>query len=777
MKKHFLILFSFFLLVLPLVQALPLATNGVAASEILVDADAHPAVRYAAEEFQHWVEQISGARLAIVTAPGSASHRILFADATTSAHFKPFQAQFADDLQRLQGKDGFAIRPVSASQVALFATCPRGVLNGAFRVLYKNSDIIWARPHPGFGTIFSHNPNLALRWVDYRDIPVFRMRGWQFNSAPKHDSNTLWQIRNGSNWINHLAYAEDLLKYGTFFEFGGGHNLVSLYMKESKYFAKHPEFYPLKDGKRLRPKDYRHNTQLCFSNQECYAAFEQELAHYVNANPNYDTYRVLIEDNYLLCECDACRQPIQADDGSMVNFGDKDFYSTQFFIWLNRLARWMKREHPSKKLATYAYFFTETPPRVKVEDNINVILCAIYKDSRASLENRRNIESDDRFLGWAKISNRIIWRDYYGLYQAYPRPMDIVALADLRYLHDNGCDQTYTEMIRDSNDPESVGDNSWSLQAMYFWVMTEGNWNPFQDAKLLRREYLERTYGQAADDMQEFFAITEKEWFDSPVRSRYNDRAQGCWRSYIANRGRAEECQAALQRAATKPMHPNARKMLTSIQTVVDAQLANCKPYGLEAPRTASAPEFLPKFDGGGWEKITASDKFLERSGAAPIMATDVKVMYDDDNLYIGVRCHDKNIKLAKTAPAGTERDTWLEVDKFEVFLSGRDDNLRTTYYQIVADINGNIYDAHKLDRTWNGDFTVKTTRDDSGWSLLFTVPFKTLNMTKAIAAEKGMKTAFLRYRCEGNIRAETLFWHGSSPHNMDDFGFLKLLP
>lgn len=776
MTKRLTVCFVGLLLTLPLLGGIPLARQGSAAAEILIDADAHPAVQYAAAEFQHWVEEISGAKLPIVTAPGGAAHRLLFADATTSAHFRALASSYDDDIARLQGKDGYAIRN-DGSHAVVFAACPRGVLNGAYRVLYKNSDIIWARPHPGYGAVFSRNPDLELRWADYRDIPSFRMRGWQFNSAPKHDSNTLWQIRNGSNWINHLTYDQDLLKYGTFFEYGGGHNLVGLYMPEAKYFEKHPEFYPWKDGQRLRPGDYRHRTQLCFSNPECYAAFEKEFASHVAANPDYDTYRVLIEDNYLLCECEACQQPVPAADGGMVAFGDKDFYSTQFFVWLNKLARWLRLEHPGKNLATYAYFFTEVPPRVKVEDNINVILCAIYKDSRASLENRKNIESDDRFLGWAKISNRIIWRDYYGLYEAYPRPMDIVCLADLRYLHDRGCDQTYTEMIRDADVADAPGDNSWSLNAMYFWVMTEGNWNPFQDVKELRRDYLERTFGPAAADVGEFYAITERGWFASNAKSRYNDRSQACWRSGVVNLGQAEACQAALARAAAKAVHPNARKMLASMRATVDAQLASCQPFGYAAVRAATRPALVARLDGGGWEKAAASDQFLERSSAAPIMATTVKVLYDHDNLYIGARCEDKTMARTSSAPAGSPRDVWREVDKFEIFLTGRDSGNAPTYYQIAVDMNGNIYDARQFDKTWNGDVDVQTAKDQDGWSALVTVPFKTLNMTPALALEKGLKTLFLRYRYVDKIKAETLFWHGGGAHNPDDFGDLKLQP
>ena len=91
--------------------------------------------------------------------------------------------------------------------------------------------------------------------------------------------------------------------------------------------------------------------------------------------------------------------------------------------------------------------------------------------------------------------------------------------------------------------------------------------------------------------------------------------------------------------------------------------------------------------------------------------------------------------------------------------------------------MNGNIYDARQFDKTWNGDVDVQTAKDQDGWSALVTVPFKTLNMTPALALEKGLKTLFLRYRYVDKIKAETLFWHGGGAHNPDDFGDLKLQP
>src|SRR5512137_1273478 len=55
-----------------------------------------------------------------------------------------------------------------------------------------------------------------------------------------------------------------------------------------------------------------------------------------------------------------------------------------------------------------------------------------------------------------------------------------------------------------------------------------------------------------------------------------------------------------------------------------------------------------PAIDGKGddpcWEKVEWGGQFVQtdpRGGEAPTEATEFKVMYDDKNLYVLIRCHD----------------------------------------------------------------------------------------------------------------------------------------
>ena len=124
--------------------ALPLASNGKPAAEIVLPANADVVLKFAAQELQFWIQRISGAQLPLVNVESSGKKQIVL---------DPSSAKFPADAAKFKGNDGYSVRQ-KGDKVYLNAGCSKGVLNGVFRMLYKNSDIIWARPNPEFGTVF-----------------------------------------------------------------------------------------------------------------------------------------------------------------------------------------------------------------------------------------------------------------------------------------------------------------------------------------------------------------------------------------------------------------------------------------------------------------------------------------------------------------------------------------------------------------------------------------------------------------------------------------------
>lgn len=734
-----------------------LADNGKAVAEIVVAPEASATEKFAADELQLWVEKISGAKLPILDRPGAAAARIVLGCPP---------GKYPADLEKLKGNDGYAVR-AEGRNLYLFASCPKGVLNGVYRLLFKNTDIIWARPNQKFGTVYSANPNLELAQTDYLDVPAFTLRGWfmLYHNPALDEATELWEVRNCCNWNEGRVpkkWEARWRKFGFIPEFGGGHNIVGLYITEKKYFDKKPEFFIMKKGQRVRPSAFQYLTQLCFSNKELPGTLVKELEAQIQANPHYETYRVMIEDNYNSCECPECLKPIVLPDGSVVKPEDVDFRSTQFFLWLNQIAEPIYAKHPDKKILTFAYFFTETPPRVKLAPNIYISYCPINKDSKQPLDGKSNKEWNDKFLGWTKVTNKLTWREYYGWSGIFPRPMDEVAAADLRYIAGFGVNRVYSENFPDA----AAYSATWDANAMHNWVMTELFWNPAQDVGKLRSEFLKRVYGPGAGDVAEFYRLIRESWFSQPSKSLWDDSASAHWFAYVARKGLEKPCRDALATADKLVVSPNGKWALAAVRAQFEGKMADAKNFKLNAKLTKAPPAFDPDFNTGDWAGVQPVETFYGQT-AQPKEKTMVKMLYDDHNLYFGVKCFDKAPGTLYAKPAGQKRG-WPVGDKVELRLAV--DGVGANH-QLAYDINGNslaaVYVAGKASE-WKGAFQIKTRLLPDGWSSMVTVPFAALGFEPG----KGetLSGMFVRYWNHGSANPENSSSFGVTPVSAADF-------
>ena len=626
--------------------ALVCAKNGTPAAEIVIPEKADQTVEAAAEELKLWIGKISGAQLPIVRQEKPGKAPIVL---------DPASKNFPADKAKFKGNDGFSVREKDG-KVYLNAGCPKGVLNGVFRMLYRNSDIIWARPDEEIGTVFTPNPDLTLTQTDFIDIPVFKLRGWQMSRKNQAASN-FWQMRNGTNWCTVGPDKRPLLrKYGYTLEYGGGHNIVSRYMPEKKYFQTHPEFYPLQDGKRMRPHAFKNLVQLCFTNREMTETFIKEVDAHIKANPNFDTYRIMIEDNQNLCACPECLKPITLPDGTVVDKKDPAFRSTQFFLFFNQIARHVKKNYPGKCLQTYAYFFTVTPPKCPVESNIYISFCPISRNSKHPLTAPESQTTMRRFQGWIKLTKNLVWREYFGLCGDFPRPIDAVAIPDWKYINQFGVDRTYSEMRGDFQNTGEPG-STWDVNAVYFWAITQGCWDPNRDIKELRREFFQRVYGKAAADVEEFYRLIEEQWNRIPGHSTYRNPPNVEWKKYVVTTGIVPKCRAALEQAQAKVDKPNGKTMLERLRKTFEFYAAMQLSHEITAYRTDGAPEFDPKFASGAWAECPPSDQFFWNSSNKPHPdPTELRLLYDRKNLYVGLRCSVKNVRKCATVSMSTAK-------------------------------------------------------------------------------------------------------------------------
>jgi Domain of unknown function (DUF5916)/Carbohydrate family 9 binding domain-like len=145
------------------------------------------------------------------------------------------------------------------------------------------------------------------------------------------------------------------------------------------------------------------------------------------------------------------------------------------------------------------------------------------------------------------------------------------------------------------------------------------------------------------------------------------------------------------------------------------------------------------------WQRAEPANHFVQwnpHPGVAASDDTDVRILYDDHNLYIGARCWDSDI--AHVTVNGLERDFASgNQDGFGIFFDSLHDGQSGFYFATNPvgahhDFQSSGDDtARNVD--WEGVWDVKVTIDDSGWTAEFVIPFKTLRFSSAANQEWGL--------------------------------------
>ncbi len=135
------------------------------------------------------------------------------------------------------------------------------------------------------------------------------------------------------------------------------------------------------------------------------------------------------------------------------------------------------------------------------------------------------------------------------------------------------------------------------------------------------------------------------------------------------------------------------------------------------------------------WADAPPISGFIQREpdeGAPASESTEVRVLYDDDALYIGARLHDSRPDSIQAQLA--RRDRITNSDRFLVFLDCYHDRRTGFYFGINA--AGTLYDGTLFNDdwdsdTWDGVWDGKVARDSSGWTAELRIPYSQLRFER----------------------------------------------
>ncbi|MBP1988532.1 DUF4838 domain-containing protein [Paenibacillus eucommiae] len=754
------------------------------------------------QQAEQRVEEQGGADQPLPTSPDSEDVTILSSDSDdsdriqiilgTADSYPELLGSYAADLDFLKDSDGFAVRK-AGNRIYILAAEPKGVLNGVYDFLEKNADIFWTRSVES-GTLYEPQSTIKASKVDYREKSPFAVRGWHLtgvgaNKDPHSDLET--EKLMARNKLN-AKFAETMnMHLWQRYEKTGlnavnlGHNL-EFWVPNNVYFAEHPEYYSTDLSG--NPLPVAHDTQINFYNKDLPGVIAGRVKEFLKTQP-IEYVGIGINDTHNFNMGELSKQEFIADNGVVVQPDDPAYKSTVFFNFLNQIAAKVKVTNPGVKIVTFAYFFTDTPPKVALEDNIVIVMAPANEDGRTPL-NSNNPDNPNsmykvKLEDWAKKTKNVVMYNYYGCCytHSYERPMAEKVQADVKFYRDLGIMGVMPEGSVDYGIVDTIGMNmypgvapSWGVNALQFWLYHKLFWNPDADLQKLTREFMNKAYGKAVVPMQKYYDLIKQGWnSDQQVINFYSSESQLIG-NYIIKAGIKDAAQSALneawkladakERARIEPIKKTF-EMMTYLIGGIPKLSANA------VKTTASKADILQALDfsQGPWVKAEAFNDFRVQKTRAPVdVETKVYLLWDDENLYVGYENFDDDV--SKMIVSDSAPSNW--------WSSGADDSVET---YITGDINGDFYAFFSNPKSvritykkgvipipetpWEMNANTETDR----WNVIQVIPFASIgvDITKT---DTLMGFFFRNYHGANGLYG----WGGGSVWNSSDFSPIHLI-
>jgi hypothetical protein len=152
----------------------------------------------------------------------------------------------------------------------------------------------------------------------------------------------------------------------------------------------------------------------------------------------------------------------------------------------------------------------------------------------------------------------------------------------------------------------------------------------------------------------------------------------------------------------------------------------------ITAVRTDHPPRIDGRLDDPAWAAVPPDDRFTQSfpsEGKPPTHRTELRILYDDEALYVAVRLHDDHPD--QIAARLTRRDRIPEADAVIVRLDSRHDHATAYVFRLHA--SGVQYDNFFYDDgagtspEWDAVWAGETTIDEGGWNAEYRIPLSAL--------------------------------------------------
>jgi len=437
---------------------------------IVVGEEASESEKWAANELQHWLREVSGAEFPIRSDAGMPGEHEIVVGFNRRARALLGPAPATPD----DGDESFTYRNVGPS-IVIWGGKQRGTMYGVMTFLERELGCRWYTPRV---SVVPKKDRYAFDHLRHSESPGIRVRNDFYHEA----FEPIWAARQKVNGA--MNYRE---QPGGVEAYWAVHTFYHL-VRPSEFFAEHPEYYSLINGERVHA-----GAQLCVTNPDVVRIATERLKQVMRDYPGNLIYSLSQNDWRNPCQCDKCAAIVEREESE----------SGPIIWFVNRVAEQIEDEFPDKFVGTLAYSYTRKPCKtLKPRHNVVVRLCSIEccfaHDFLSCPENKSFVED---LLGWAAIAPHLYIWDYVVNFDHYtmPYPNFRVLQSNIRTFRDNKAIGIMEQAAYQSRGGEFA-----ELRA---YVIAKLLWNPDCDVERVIDDFMYGYYGRSGQHVRRYFDL------------------------------------------------------------------------------------------------------------------------------------------------------------------------------------------------------------------------------------------------------------------------------
>lgn len=786
---------------------------------IVLSPMASPSDQLAAEELIAYVKKMSGAELQVRTElPGTrADHQPLVRHSSTYAwvldqdkpyvsvwekamgtpatdpafsrgivigtlsNLTPIPKAVRKRLEESANDEAFYIKS-DGNNLFIIGRTPIGALYGTYTLLETHLGVRWFYPGEA-GEYVPKTPTVTLPAVDDFQKPDQATRYPRGGTGPYHYYDTvMWGARHKMqiHAVPALRWFEpdrctperaEFLNAALNASFSAGGHAIFEQCVPNALFEKHPEYFPLKDGKRV----HGGRLQRCVSNPEVFKLVADYGLAWCNQKPKQHIFTICAEDSMgTWCDCEACIKMGTVDRGFKV--------TNLYHRFFSQVVDFILAHNPEARIDVMFYIDKGVvPDDTSIQyrgKNVRGVYCTCYPHARCYAHafmdptcelNKKCLEDLRDVL---KICPRIYTFEYLCNSNIEYPPVWKTTAQDVKDLAALGV-EGYMDITHGYK---------WRARWPSLYLGAKLHWDNRLDPKKVMDEAYDLYFGAAAPVMKTYHALRLTLWENAPGHAFYGGPKRNAYcltvpgaekelRDLLAQArkqvaaGTIEQERVALEETFLdmfwKAPSEELKKRFSAERQIIPEHVAT----KITVDGDLSEPVWLAARPVGG---------FLNLKTHLPVTQENtLRLAYDDDNLYVGfVAMNDKAWgpeKANMTLRDGKEiwNDDHIELEIAPPDVGGR-------FYHIAVNTKGMLYDAQmngpNAEKHYDSQAEVKVTRQPDRFIYEIRLPLAPMAGSVAPGKVWGLYALRAAHNLQPPEDTETSSLDGNFPHRVMEF-------